>query len=60
MMLPVVINGFAVLQDILAGSDQRQQMLSKTLPKFNRFTDLEEEKDLMIQSESVPNGSWKS
>jgi len=54
MMLPVVIDGFAVLQDILAGSDQRQQMLRKALPKFNRFTDLEEEKDLVVQSESVP------
>jgi hypothetical protein len=46
--MPLVLpNGFAVFQDFLAGSDQRQQMLPKTLPKFNRFTDLEEEKDLM-------------
>ena len=47
MMFPVIIDGFAVLQDVRAGSDQRQQMLSKTLPKFNRFTDLKEKKDLI-------------
>jgi hypothetical protein len=46
-MLPVLLDGFAVFQDILGGGDQRQHMLAKTLPKFSGFMDLEEEKALM-------------
>ncbi len=47
VMFLVILDGFAIVQDFRAGSDQRQQMLCKTLPKFNRFTDLKEEKDLI-------------
>ena len=52
-MVPVILDRLAVLQYFRAGSDQGQQMLSKTLPKFNRPTDLKEEKDLKVQSEEV-------
>lgn len=53
MLVPVILDGLAVLQYFRAGSDQGQQMLCKTLPKFNRPTDLKEEKDLKVQSEEV-------
>ena len=46
-MLLVILDSFTVVQDLSAGSDQGQQMLSEMLAKFNRFTDLEEEEDLM-------------
>lgn len=53
MTVPVVLDGLAVFQYFRAGGNQGQQMLCKTLPKFNRPTDLKEEKDLKVQSEEV-------
>jgi len=47
MVSPVILDGFTVFQYFGAGGDQRQYMLSEMLPKFHRFTDLEEEEDLM-------------
>ena len=46
-LVTVLLDGVAVLQGFHAGSDQRQQMLSETLPKVNRSTDLKEKKYLI-------------